>query len=54
VLLSKADKLNRSEASQALRHAAGLLGARASVQLFSALKGTGVADAEDTLARWLG
>jgi GTP-binding protein len=53
VLLSKADKLNRSEAGQTLRRAAGVLGARASVQLFSALKGTGVADAEDTLARWL-
>jgi GTP-binding protein len=53
VLLSKADKLNRSEASQALRHATALLGARGSVQLFSALKGTGVPEAEDTLARWL-
>jgi GTP-binding protein len=53
VLLSKADKLNRSEASQALRHATSLLGARGSVQLFSALKGTGVAEAEDTLAGWL-
>jgi GTP-binding protein len=53
VLLSKADKLNRSEAGQALRDAAGALGARASVQLFSALKGTGVREAEDTLAAWL-
>jgi GTP-binding protein len=53
VLLSKADKLNRSEASQALRDARGVLGARGSVQLFSALKGTGVGEAEDTLAAWL-
>src|SRR5580700_9343999 len=48
VLLAKADKLNRSEAGQALRDAMGVLGARGSVQLFSALKGTGVAEAEDT------
>jgi GTP-binding protein len=53
VLLAKADKLNRSEAGQALRDAMGVLGARGSVQLFSALKGTGVAEAEDTLAAWL-
>ena len=53
ILLSKADKLNRSEASQALRDTARVLGARASVQLFSALKGTGVGEAEDTLAAWL-
>jgi GTP-binding protein len=53
VLLSKADKLNRSEARQALRDAMGVLGARGSVQLFSALKGTGVGEAEDTLAAWL-
>ena len=53
VLLTKADKLNRSEAGQALRDARGVLGARGSVQLFSALKGTGVGEAEDTLAAWL-
>jgi GTP-binding protein len=53
VLLSKADKLNRSEASQVLRDAAGVLGARGSVQLFSAVKGTGVVEAEDMLAAWL-
>jgi GTP-binding protein len=53
VLLSKADKLNRSEASRALRDAVGVLGARGSAQLFSALKGTGVGEAEDTLAAWL-
>ena len=53
VLLSKADKLNRSEGVQALRVADGLLAGRASVQLFSALKGTGVREAEDTLEGWL-
>ncbi len=54
VLLSKADKLNRSEGTAVMRSAAGLLGERASVQLFSALKGTGVQQAQDTLAHWLG
>ena len=53
VLLSKCDKLNRSEGVQALRVAGGLLGERASVQLFSALKGIGVKEAEDTLEGWL-
>jgi GTP-binding protein len=53
VLLSKADKLNRGEAQQALRSTAAVLGPRASVQLFSSLKGTGVAEAEDMLAAWL-
>lgn len=54
VLLSKADKLGRSEAAGVLREAAKRLGARASVQLFSALDGTGVAQAQETLAAWLG
>jgi GTP-binding protein len=53
VLLSKADKLNRAEAAQALRETAGTLAGRASVQLFSALKGTGVREAEDALQAWL-
>jgi GTP-binding protein len=53
VLLSKADKLGRSEAARALRAAASRLGGRASVQLFSALEGTGVAEARETLAAWL-
>jgi GTP-binding protein len=53
VLLSKADKLNRSEATGALRAATAALGERASVQLFSALKGLGVREAEDTLGTWL-
>jgi len=53
VLLSKADKLGRGEASAALRAADGLLGGRAGAQLFSALKGTGVREAQDTLTAWL-
>jgi len=53
VLLSKADKLNRSEAEAALRAAEAALAGRATAQLFSALKGTGVAHAQDTLEAWL-
>jgi GTP-binding protein len=53
VLLSKADKLNRSEAAAVLRSAAAELAARATAQLFSATKGTGVSEAQDTLAAWL-
>jgi GTP-binding protein len=54
VLLSKADKLNRGEAAAALRAAAERLSGRATAQLFSALKGTGVGEAQETLAAWLG
>ena len=54
VLLSKADKLNRAEGSAALRDATRLLAGRASAQLFSALKRTGVEQAQDTLQDWLG
>jgi GTP-binding protein len=53
VLLSKADKLNRSEAAAALRAASEWLGEGASVQLFSALRGTGVQEAQDRIAAWL-
>ena len=53
VLLSKADKLNRGEAAAALRTASDRLGGRASVQLFSALRGTGVREAQDRIAAWL-
>src|SRR5580692_10558755 len=42
VLLSKADKLNKGEGAAALKAAREQLGERATVQLFSALKGTGV------------
>ncbi|HSY06852.1 MAG TPA: ribosome biogenesis GTP-binding protein YihA/YsxC [Steroidobacteraceae bacterium] len=53
VLLSKADKLNRGEASAVWRAASAQLAGRASSQLFSALKGTGVREAQDTLLAWL-
>jgi GTP-binding protein len=53
VLLSKADKLGRAEATRTLRAAAGQLAGRATLQLFSALDGTGVGEAQDVLAAWL-
>jgi len=53
VLLSKADKLSRGEAAAVLRAAAAQLSDRATAQLFSALKGTGVPEAQDTLEAWL-
>jgi GTP-binding protein len=53
VLLSKADKLNRAESAAALKAASERLSGRASAQLFSALRGTGVEQAQDTLAAWL-
>jgi GTP-binding protein len=53
VLLSKADKLNHGEAAAVLRAAAAELSGRATAQLFSALKGTGVVQAQDTLEAWL-
>ncbi len=53
VLLTKSDKLGRSEASRALRTAAAQLEGRASVQLFSALKGAGVEEAQAILEDWL-
>ncbi|TLY54263.1 MAG: hypothetical protein E6K50_04590 [Gammaproteobacteria bacterium] len=52
-VLSKADKLNHGEAAAVLRAAAATLGGRATAQLFSALEGTGVTQAQDTLAAWL-
>lgn len=56
ILLSKADKLTRQAQTavlRAVRDAAGQLNAQCSVQLFSSLKRTGVAEAEDILGRWL-
>ena len=53
VLLSKADKLNRAEGAAVLRSASASLSGRATAQLFSALKGTGVGEAQDTLEGWL-
>ena len=54
VLLSKADKLNRGEAAATLRATSARLAGRGTVQLFSALRGIGVREAQDTLAAWLG
>jgi GTP-binding protein len=53
VLLSKSDKLRRSEATRALRAATDALAGQATVQLFSAHDGTGVREAQDKLAAWL-
>jgi GTP-binding protein len=53
VLLSKADKLSRGAAAAALRTAQASLAPRATAQLFSALDGSGVRQAQDTLAAWL-
>jgi GTP-binding protein len=53
VLLSKADKLNRSESMQVLREATAGLGERGSVQLFSAHSRAGVDEAQRTLEAWL-
>lgn len=57
VLLSKADKLSRQEQTKMLRGVkADLadLGCPVSVQLFSSLKRTGVAEAASVLKHWLG
>jgi len=54
VLLSKADKLGRSQAARVLGATQAHLGGRATVQLFSALDGTGVREAQEILAAWLG
>ena len=53
ILLSKADKLKRGQAAAALQKAERQLDGRASVQLFSALKRTGVDDARRMLAEFL-
>lgn len=54
VLLSKADKLNRSDGARAARSAAAQLEGRATVQLFSARSGEGVEEAQLRLVGWLG
>jgi GTP-binding protein len=53
VLLTKSDKLNRSEASRALKTARDALDSVASAQLFSAPGGEGVAEAQQVLERWV-
>jgi GTP-binding protein len=53
VLLAKADKLSRPEANAALPSARRRLGEHASAQLFSAVEGQGLAEAQRVLASWL-
>ncbi len=53
VLLSKADKLSRTEGRQALAGATQALGGRATVQLFSAHSRAGLEEAQGVLASWL-
>ncbi len=54
VLLTKADKLKRGQAANALMSASKELGERATVQLFSALNRQGVEQARDMLEQLLG
>jgi GTP-binding protein len=54
VLLSKADKLTRSESIKTLHEAKATLAEGASVQLFSSLDKTGIEEAQRTLKAWLG
>ena len=54
ILLNKADKLSRSAALKTMKEISRELNAMdVSLQLFSALKGTGVEDARERLAEWL-
>ncbi|HTP39660.1 MAG TPA: ribosome biogenesis GTP-binding protein YihA/YsxC [Steroidobacteraceae bacterium] len=53
VLLSKCDKLTRSQQQKALADARAQLQNRAAVQLFSAVSGEGVTEARGVLDRWL-
>ena len=53
VLLSKSDKLSRSESIKTLRDAQTAVAGVATVQLFSALKRVGVEEAQQRLADWI-
>jgi len=53
VLLSKADKLTRSEGAKVQATAVTELAGHATVQLFSALRRIGIEDAQDRLQSWL-
>jgi GTP-binding protein len=53
VLLSKADKLNRSDSNKVLKESRAALGERGTVQLFSATAKTGIDEAQRTLEGWL-
>jgi len=52
VLLSKGDQLNQSGRMAALKDATAKLAGRASVQIFSALKGTGLEEARRVVLTW--
>ncbi len=57
VLLTKADKLSRGDATLKLKHAReafAKLGAPTTVQLFSSLRASGIEEAEATVGNWLG
>ncbi len=54
ILLSKADKLSRNQASQQLASVRKQLPSTVSLQLFSALTAQGVEDARAKLLEWLG
>jgi len=53
VLLSKVDKLTRSEGARLLQAASAQVSAAVSVQLFSAHASTGLAEAQGKLEEWL-
>ena len=56
ILLTKADKLTRQEATKTLklvREAVGAYGGQITVQLFSSLKKTGVEETETMIGTWL-
>ncbi|MFT3906526.1 MAG: ribosome biogenesis GTP-binding protein YihA/YsxC [Steroidobacteraceae bacterium] len=53
ILLSKCDKLTRSEGAKVLAASRRELGSNASVQLFSAVDGTGLVEARRALDHWL-
>ena len=53
VLLNKADKLSRNMAAKTMAAIKRDLSGEASVQLFSALKGTGLDEAREKLGLWL-
>jgi GTP-binding protein len=56
ILLTKSDKLSRQEAAQtlrAVREGIAVYGGQVTVQLFSSLKKTGIAEAEKVIGAWL-
>lgn len=53
VLLSKADKLTRAEGMKAQAAAVAVLGGKATVQLFSALRRVGIEAAQERLQSWI-